>query len=135
MYACQRAEDGTRRRALPALLRVAGRMVCLRPAILVSVLFLLLWYTTLAGLGTRPTIAADAIKPPWRVGEIIPERSWYWGEVPRKPVVQGGYVTCVTITGGQRCVLVTQGLYRYLIADGVILEDRRYRLRLLQVWR
>ena len=124
------------RRALPALHGVAGDMV--RAIIRWSVVFALLfmWYYPLESLAQgQDGQSAIPSQSPWRIGEITATQSWYWGEVAKVPAITGGYRICAPIVSGQRCVLVTQGQYRYLIADGILVEDRRYRLRLLQVWR
>lgn len=134
--ACQPTRDDPHGSALPTLRCLAIRLVCVRSTLLVFALCLLLGYSAMASVDTRSVHAgSDAQQSIWHLGEATKHQSWYWGEVPRVPTVKGGSVVCAPITGGQRCVLVAQGEYRYLMADGVLVEDRRHRLRLLQVWR
>lgn len=133
--ASKQAKNNAHLRALSTLPNLADSMVRIRQAILVCALCLV-WNSPVQGvaqgqIGQPPNPQQST----WRLGEITDLQSWYWGEVPAVPKVSGGKVICAPITGGQRCVLVAQGEYRYLMADGVIVEDRRYKLRLLQVWR
>jgi hypothetical protein len=133
--AFQHSHNFAGRRALPALRRLAGCLVRVRQTILVCALCLV-WNSPISSMahgqvGRSP----DAQQPIWHLGERTELQSWYWGEVPRAPKVTGGYSICAPIAGGQRCVLVAQGKYRLLTADGVIVENSGYKLRLLQVWR
>ena len=135
-HACEQARNSVYRRALPTLRYLAGCLVRVRQTVLVSGLCLLLGNSAMASVDTRSIrTGANPQQSTWHLGEQTDGQSWYWGEVPKIPKVLGGRVICAPITGGQRCVLVAQGKYRYLMADGVIVEDSRYRLRLLQVWR
>ena len=81
------------------------------------------------------SLTSGAAPSPWHLGEVTDLRTWWWGEVPTAPVVEGGYAICTPVGNGlQRCVVVSQGIYRRIVVDGVVWEDRRQRVLLPAVY-
>lgn len=82
------------------------------------------------GLALLAALAVAEAPSPWRLGEVTAERTWWWGEVIEKPVIEGdGYTICAPLSATlKRCVVVSQGIYRRIVVDGVEWEDRRQRI-------
>ena len=101
---------------------IAGTLIGLA---LVALLFCGMWRSV-----------GGAAPSPWQLGEVTELRTWWWGEVPTAPVVEGdGWVICVAVGDGRhRCTVTSQGLYRRLVVNGVVWEDRRQRIALPAVY-
>ena len=133
VHAVQPTHNHSRYRPMRSLWLLSTRLVRARWRLLVYAL-LVLWClsgaSVVSGEGGRSTDPAQS----WHLGEVTDLRSWYWGEPATVPQVEGGQCTCVDNgSNGLRCVIISQGVYRHLIVNGVTWEDRRYRLSLLQV--
>lgn len=91
-------------------------------------------WQAIAALGALLALAGAATEAPspWHLGEVTAERTWWWGEVTKKPVIEGdGYSICTPLsTTLRRCVVVSQGQYRRIVVNGVVWEDRRQRIAL-----